>query len=103
MAEIQTNKRQVKDALGVLSGQISETKQELSAKIDSVQASLGTQLQELLDFVHRGDAKKGKNREDNKKRSGEEMRWEGGRQKNPKRKGKAEEALGLGKFMFLYV
>lgn len=36
----------------------SQSEQSLGARIDTVQASLGAQLQELFDYVYRGDAKK---------------------------------------------
>lgn len=81
--ESQTDKRQVSNALVALSSQITETKRELNARIDSVQTSLGTQLQELLDYVHRGDAKKGeeqRKQEELRRRTAEERkRSQGGR------------------------
>lgn len=59
MAEFKSSEKHTNDAIFTLSGQLSQTKQILGARIDGLQGTLGTQLQELIDHFQKGDAQKG--------------------------------------------
>lgn len=51
MSAFKSTKRNTNDALITLSGHITQTEQRLGAPIDTFQASIGSQLQDLLGYV----------------------------------------------------